>query len=183
MRKILTPITLILGGLLLAVVAYAQPEAPPAETPDTVTPALADAAPAQPEAEVPDKPKAEEPKTEPGSNPDLFDKGKKVKGAVDDLRGDSDLERKFLIAALIAALANLLLSGIKRGMKLTSRGKKWLPRVALGLGVVVGVATYFIPGHSLVEALIYGGGPPGAIIIQEVFPWVIGSKPGGSGEA
>ena len=178
MRKILTPITLILGGLLLAVVAYAQPEAPPAETPDTVTPALADAAPAQPEAEVPD-----EPKTEPGSNADLLDKGKEVKSAVDDLRDDSDLKRKFLIAALFAAIANLLLSGVKRGMKLTSRGKKWLPRVALGLGVVVGVATYFIPGHSLVEALIYGGGPPGAIIIQEVFPWVIGSKPEGNREA
>lgn len=180
MRK-LAPIALVLGGLMLVAVAYAQPEEAPAGEAEA-TPEAESAGAPTPTA-VPDQPEAEEPKSEAGSNADLLAKGKEVKGAVDELRGDSVTPKKFLIAALFAALANLLLSVIKRWRNLSSRGKKWLPRIALGLGVVVGVATYFVPGTTLVEALLYGGGPPGAIIIQELFGPIKSKAEEGNGEA
>jgi hypothetical protein len=76
--------------------------------------------------------------------------------------------KKFLWAALIAAIANLGLSIVKRLSKLQERGKKWLPRIAVALGAVVGVCEYYLMGGSLFTAILYGGAPLGAIVIQEL---------------
>lgn len=104
-----------------------------------------------------------------GTNVDLVERGKDVVTAAKALRRKEEgAKTALLIAALIAAICNLLLSGIKRWLRLSQRGKKWLPKIALALGVVVGGASSYALGVGALTAIIYGAGPPLAVFLQEL---------------
>ncbi len=110
---------------------------------------------------------------EPGSNEDLLIQLKEVKKAYEDLRGAQG-GKMLLIFLMLAAIGNALISGIKRVIiwkkeELSNRLKKWLPRIALILGVVVGFATYYGSGEGLLAAFLYGAGPATAVLVQELF--------------
>jgi len=160
-----------------------MPDAPPAATP-APEPAIqpvpaADAPPAATPAPAP-APATAQPATStvvPGSNADLVAKLKELKAAVDKVREPAGMPLRFAIAGLIAVLANLLLSLIKRIGGIAGKGKKILPWAAMGLGVVVGVASYYAGGKSLTSALIYGGGAPFAIVLQELFGLISSKEP------
>lgn len=86
-------------------------------------------------------------------------------------------------AAIFAILASgtwLLLAILKRASGMTSRGKKWLPRVAAGLGVATGLLTYLGAGQPMIIAILYGAGPPLASAIQELWK---SRSPGGAAAA
>jgi hypothetical protein len=104
-----------------------------------------------------------------GSNEDLLAKYNAMKEAYAAAKGSGADGKTLLYFLLLAACANLLISGIKRAMQLTNKGKKYLPWIAAGLGVVAGFASYYGLGVGLLAAVIYGAGPPAAIIFQELF--------------
>lgn len=112
---------------------------------------------------------------ETGSNKDLLQKLNEVKDKYEDLKGANG-GKMLLVFLLLAAICNVLISGVKRVRKLTDKGKKYLPWVALGLGVVAGFAAYYGTGASIIEAFWYGAGPPSSVLIQELFG-PIKSKP------
>lgn len=134
-------------------------------------PAIDAGAVAAPTSEVP-------PTSEVGSNDDLVQKLKETKEAYDALKGHKDgpEPRSYLIAALIAALANLLISGIKRTMKITGKAKRVLPWIAVGLGAVITTVGYFTSGIGLTMAIFYGGAAAGSIVLQELGLIPIGSS-------
>jgi hypothetical protein len=155
----------VLGIIGSATLVAAQEDAAPAP----VTAVTADAGAVA--SETPAAGTTTETPTEPevGSNEDLLNKLKEAKQAYDELRDEQgQVSKKYLIAALIAALANLLLSVIKRVMKLTGKAKRVLPWAAMGLGLIVGVLSHYAGGTSWMDAILYGGAAPGAIIIQEL---------------
>ena len=108
------------------------------------------------------------PVVEPGSNEDLTQKLGEAKQRLEDLRGAED-GKMLLVFLLLAAICNVLLSGIKRWRKFSDKGKKYLPWVATGLGVAVGFLAYAGTGAGILEAFLYGAGPPFAVLIQELF--------------
>jgi hypothetical protein len=108
----------------------------------------------------------------PTPAPDLGKQLEDAKVAYDRIKADRVTSKKFLIAALIAALANILLTLLKKTARLTKQGKKYLPWAALGLGLVVGVSSYYAMGTTFVDAVLYGGGAPGAIILQELLSFM-----------
>jgi hypothetical protein len=125
-----------------------------------------DAGPADPSAPT-DPPAATSPATDPP--PDVAAAAGAVVKATEALRApEGPTPKKFLWAALIAAVANFVLSVVKLVTKMGDRGKKWLPRLTVPLGAVVGVCEYYLLGGSLFTAILYGGAPLGAIVIQEL---------------
>ena len=88
-----------------------------------------------------------------------------VKRAALELR-EHDWKGLGLWCAMLAALAHLLLTATKRVMGLTTKGKRWLPWVALGLGVIAGGAGAYT--GNIATAIAYGAGPPLAVIAQEL---------------
>lgn len=107
----------------------------------------------------------------PAASPVAPDLGKQLadaKKAYDRLREDQVTPRKFLIAGFIAAAANVLLTLLKKATRMTKKGKKYLPWISLGLGLLIGVSSYYAMGTTLVDAILYGGGGPGAVIVQEL---------------
>lgn len=162
--------------LLAAVVfmaALGGSQAAFAQTEDAAPAVTLDAAAAEPAAapEPAAEPAADEAAPEEGSNEDLVDKLKEVQAAYKDLQKAKDDDTnpiKFAIAGLIAAIANLLVSGIKRAMKLTGKAKKVLPWLAMALGAVGGIAGYFAGGLSLFDSILYGGAALGAVVLQEL---------------
>lgn len=151
--------TLLVTVLLLSVCLFTWPaaaqDAAPSDTAGPTPDWIDDAS-----AELPPAP-------EPGSNEDLLAEFNEVRAAYAALK---DAEGGKMVAwfLLIAAVCNLLISAIKRLMKLTSRGKKYLPWVALGLGVIAGFFSYYALGIGLLAALWYGAGPPFSVLIQEL---------------
>jgi len=149
--------------------ALAQYDAAPAST-EVTLPAVDTPAPATEVVVAP----------EPGSNEDLAQRLEVAVEKIDALRnrkeeGGSPL--KYLIAAMIAALANLLLSIVKRAAKLNGSAKKMLPWASMGLGLVIGIFGHYVVGTTMIDAILYGGAGPGAIIIQELFGPIKSVKP------
>jgi hypothetical protein len=108
---------------------------------------------------------------EVGSNEDLVLKLKEAKARYDalkDAKEDGEHPVKYMWAFLIAAMANLILSGVKRTMKLTGKAKKILPWVAVSLSGVVTGALHFAGGMSLSSAIFFGGAVVGSIVLQEL---------------
>jgi hypothetical protein len=121
------------------------------------------------------------PSTDPevGSNEDLIARFNDVKKAYENLKDAKqrdDDPTKYAIALLIAAIANLLLSGIKRAMKLTGKAKKILPWAAVVASAVATGAIHFGGGMSLANSLFYGGAVLGAVVLQELGVIPIKSK-------
>jgi len=138
--------------------ALAQSDAGPAPAPVVVV-----------DAGVVDSPPPTAP--EVGSNEDLTVRLSEVKKAYDSLQAAKERGEdptKYAIALLIAAIANLLLSGTKRAMKLTGKAKKILPWVAVGASAVATGAMHFGAGMSLSSSLFYGGAVLGAVVLQEL---------------
>ena len=108
-----------------------------------------------------------DPPPEPGSNTDILQRYEDVKRELDALKS-ADGGKMLIWFMVIAAVTNLLISVVKRFMKVTSRGKKYLPWVALGLGVVTGFFSQAALGVGILAALWYGAGPPTAVLIQEL---------------
>lgn len=104
----------------------------------------------------------------PAPEKDLKEQLKEAREKYDELKDASPTEKKLAIAAFIAVLLNLLLTGLKKVMKFTKKGKKYLPWIALSLGVVIVMVEKFALGGSWVEAIIYGGAGPGAVLVQEL---------------
>jgi hypothetical protein len=153
----------ILAATIASPLALAQYDAAPAAV--AVTAPVVD-------APAPTAEPAPVPVVEPGSNADLANKLEVAVKEIDDLRNRDKEEGsplKYLIAAIIAALANLLLSIVKRAAKLNGKAKKMLPWASMGLGLVIGIAGYYVVGTTMIDAILYGGAGPGAIIIQELF--------------
>lgn len=84
------------------------------------------------------------------------------------------------IFGLLAAGTWLLLTILKRSTGMSARAKRWLPRVAAGGGVAVGLLTYLATGSPLIVALLYGAGPPLATALQELWK---GGAPADAGSA
>ena len=104
---------------------------------------------------------------EPAPEMSLLDQLDEAKRALLEFRAQGyDWGNLGLLFALIAAITHLLLTAVKRVAKLTSRGKKFLPWVALGLGLVAAFAGSYT--GSIVTALVYGAGPVAAVIAQEL---------------
>lgn len=77
------------------------------------------------------------------------------------------------IFGIIAALSWFLMGALKK-TTVGGKWKKYIPKVLLGLGVVVGFSFYMASGAGVVASFIYGAGPPFATFIHELlFP----SKP------
>lgn len=72
------------------------------------------------------------------------------------------------LAGLLAVLLNLALTAVKKIMSITDKGKKWLPWVATGLGILITILDKYALGGGWVQALIYGAAGPGAVVIQEL---------------
>lgn len=147
-------------------VAFAQDGAPAPSTEPAVAPAPAEEAVADiPKEEIP---VTSEDKKEEAKEESLVDQAKDAKEAYDKVQTASPAEKKFAIAGLIAVILNLLLTGLKKVMKLTKSKKKWLPYVALGLGVVIAVVERYALGGGWGDAILYGGAGPGAVVVQEL---------------
>lgn len=100
-----------------------------------------------------------------------------AKAAFTKLKAASPEEKTFAVTALIAVLLNLLLTGVKKVMKLTPKGKQTLPWVALGIGVGIAVLEKYGLDGSWVTALVYGAAGPGAVFFQELLGRFNSTKP------
>lgn len=105
----------------------------------------------------------------PAPEKSLEEQLKEAQAAYQAIKNSTPDKKDLAIAAFIAVLMNLLLTGVKKVMKLTDKAKKWLPFVALGLGLVIAVLQKYALGGGWVQALIYGGAGPGAVFVQELF--------------
>ncbi len=72
------------------------------------------------------------------------------------------------IAAIIGTVCKFLLDLIKKLMKLDTPLKKYLPWVSAVLGAIVVVVAKFGAGLPLINAIVIGGGPLGAVVINEL---------------
>lgn len=161
-------------SLVIPAVGYAQDEEP-------TQPEVTEAAPAeQPAAEAPTTPApsaeapapAEAPKADDTAG--LLEEARKeaaaTKAAYDAYRAATDPSaKKLAFFGLLLAGTNLLLTGFKLGVGLSGRGKKILPWIALGAGVATGLLAKLIAGEPTIVALLYGIGPPLAVLAQELF--------------
>lgn len=154
--KTITILAFMLAGLMAMSTALGQEVYDAGEAPEVETPA--EEAPAD---EAAPETTAEEEKT---VKEEVLD----AKDAIKAFKDADATEKTLLFAAMMAALLNLLLTGIKRVMKLTTKGRKVLPWVALGAGLLIAIFERFVLGGSWMEAIIYGGAGPGAIIVEEL---------------
>jgi hypothetical protein len=157
--------------LAFPAIGYAQEDAPPTE------PEIAEAAPAeQPAAETAaaPAPSAEAPAPADAPKADdtaaLLEEAAATKRAYDAYRAAAEPSaKKLAFFALLLAGTNAGLSAFKLGVGLSGRGKKILPWVALGAGVATGLLAKLAAGEPTVWALVYGLGPPLAVLAQELF--------------
>lgn len=105
---------------------------------------------------------------EPGSNDDLREKLADLEKRYEAVKNAEPKKKRLPIAAFIGSITWLLISGIKRTKKMTKKGKRWLPWVALALGPIAGFFDYYALGSGFWNALITGGGPPLAVLAQEL---------------
>lgn len=76
--------------------------------------------------------------------------------------------KKFALALLLAGILNIVVTIIKRLTNITETAKKVIPWVALALAVPVGLLAKYGAGGSWVDAVIFAGAGPGAIVVQEL---------------
>lgn len=76
--------------------------------------------------------------------------------------------KKAALFALIAALAVILMRVVKGTSMITSRGKYIIPKIALGLGVAVGLFSALAAGQPVLDSVLYGAGPPLAVFLHEL---------------
>ena len=146
--------------------AVAQDVPPePATEPAAVETAPSDSKTEEPKEEAP---AVSDEAKEDAKEESVLDQAKDAKEAYDKVKSAEGVEKKFAIAGLIAVLLNLLLTGLKKVMKLTKSKKKWLPYVALGLGVVIAIVERYALGGGWGDAILYGGAGPGAVVVQEL---------------
>jgi hypothetical protein len=115
-------------------------------------------------------PGAAEPSGDAPTNEDIVKQLGEAKAALDEYRASNEPgAKKLLLFALFAVVANLLINVIKRFSSLTAKGKKVLPWVAMGLGVLAGGLSLLAAGQGWINAIWYGMAPPGAILLHELF--------------
>lgn len=100
---------------------------------------------------------------------DLVGQVKDLKHKIDVLRNADKGERAVAIAGLLAGLLFLAIAGLKKATGMTKRGKRWIPRVLVGLGGVAAAASLFAGGQGWVDSLIIGVGPPLGILANEIW--------------
>jgi len=98
----------------------------------------------------------------------VIDQLKDIKAQYEQYKSSAPDTKDLALVGLLALIVNLLLTGVKKVMNLTDKGKKWLPWVALSLGVVIAVFQKFAMGGGWAQAIVYGIAGPGAVIIQEL---------------
>lgn len=81
---------------------------------------------------------------------------------------DQDLI-KFAWAGLIAAILKILIQLLERLTKLTDKGKKVIPLIAMGIGVLIAMLSKFAMGTTWFDAILLGGAGPGAVFVNELF--------------
>ena len=89
--------------------------------------------------------------------------------AVDSAHGST--AKHVALAALIAIGLKFVLDFLMSLMSLknlTDSAKKWLPWACMGLGVVIGFATYLANGSSYIDAMILGCSGPLTVIVNEL---------------
>jgi hypothetical protein len=47
-------------------------------------------------------------------------------------------------------------------------GKSWMPLVAMGLAVPIGLLSHFVAGHSWFDSVLVAGAGPGAVFVHEL---------------
>lgn len=156
--------------LVFPAIGYAQEDKP-------VQPEVTEAAPAeQPAAEPAAAPAPSAEAPAPAETPKaddtaaLLEEAAATKKAYDAYRAATDPSaKKLAFFGLLLAGTNIGLSVFKLGVGLSGRGKKTLPWVALGVGVATGLLAKLAAGEPTVWALVYGLGPPLAVLAQELF--------------
>jgi hypothetical protein len=144
---------------------------PTGEAPREPTPAfmLVDAGPetgAAAEVPGPGESPATVHEVEPGSDADLAARYEALKESVADREGDSRTAVQW--GAIVAALAWLLIAGVKRLRTWTDRGKRLLPLVAMALGVVAAIGAEVGLGLPWWQAAVVGGGGPLSVFLHEL---------------
>lgn len=82
-------------------------------------------------------------------------------------------EKRLAIFSILAAMTWVLLAGLKTLSGMSTTAKRWLPRAAAFAGVAVGLFTKLAIGEPWLVAVLYGAGPPLAVLIQELIKsWV-----------
>ncbi len=164
-----------LGALVIALtlampaIGYAQDEEP-------TQPEVTEAAPAeQPAAEAPTTPAPSAEAPAPAEAPEaddtarLLEEAAATKKAYDAYRAATDPSaKKLAFFGLLLAGTNIGLTVFKLGVGLSGRGKKILPWVALGAGVATGLLARLLAGEPTIVAILYGIGPPLAVLAQEL---------------
>lgn len=95
---------------------------------------------------------------------------------------DGGAEWRMAIAALIAFVLKWTVSALKKikTEELSDKAKQIIPWIVMVLGVVVAVAAHYGMNENWTNAIILGGGPPGAVLFHnlwESFVNLIKKKP------
>jgi hypothetical protein len=77
------------------------------------------------------------------------------------------------VVVLLAAITWFLVAVAKRFFG----AMRWYPWVALGAGVITGFAAYYGANENLLSAVLLGGGPPLAVLIQELLGKYLPTEP------
>lgn len=155
--------------------AFAQPDEEVTPTPaaePSATPAT-DETPSAPAAEA-----AAEPATEPTAAPApaedtgdalaaALEDAAAAKKALDAYRNSTEPgAKKLLLFALLAVLTKLLLSVWRLASDMSAGARRYLPWVALGVGVATGLLAKLAAGEPTIVALLYGAGPPLGVFVH-----------------
>lgn len=145
----------LLAGLLAGYLLFRAGEA--AAQPFDAAPAIVEAAPAA----VP-MPLAPE--------PTIAERLTEVIKAFEAYRGATEATAKRLLLFGAFAVGGKLVIEVLLLLvpALGTRGKKWIPIVALGLGVAVGLLSSLAVGTTLLLAVLYGAGPPLGVFVNEL---------------
>lgn len=174
MRKLLR-VTTLATAMILATPALADDAAPPPAPIVQVdaAPAPAGAGFGTGSAVTP----APSSSTEPA--PTVAEQLEAVKKAFDAYKAEHESNtKKLLLFALIAVVCNLIMTGLKSVTALGGdRGKKWIPVIMLGMGVVVGLFSSLGAGQSVGAAVLYGAGPPLSVFLHELLNLFRGAAP------
>jgi hypothetical protein len=103
---------------------------------------------------------------EPGSNEDLRQRLDDLKTAYDARTTATSTAVGW--AGVVAALAWLIIVGLKRLGSMTTAGKRILPLVALGLGILAGILAEVAGGLTWWQAAVVGGGGPLSVFLHEL---------------
>lgn len=90
--------------------------------------------------------------------------------------GGDEAGSRMAIAAIIALVLKTAVSAFKKVKteELTDGAKKAIPWIVAALGAVVAVLTHFAMGETWTNAIILGGGPPGAVLVHNLWETGIG---------